>query len=100
MGGRWLASCRSVVDKGRDDGGHSTASTVSGGPLQEDIMRRTEVLSLLERFPELVDGDDDELLPALFAEAATELGEKEDERSTAQSISTADPHDRTAKRPR
>jgi hypothetical protein len=62
-------------------------------------MRRTEVLSLLERFPELVDGDDDELLPALFAEAAIELAE-EDERSTAQSKSTADPHDRTAKRPR
>jgi hypothetical protein len=63
-------------------------------------MRRNEVLSLLERFPELVDGDDDELLRTLMAEAGPELPEKELERPTAQSKSTADPQDWSAKRPR
>ena len=63
-------------------------------------MKRNEVLSLLERFPELVDGDDDELLHTLIAEAGPELPEEEHERPTAQAKSTTEPHDWSAKRPR
>jgi hypothetical protein len=77
----------------------STASTVVGGPTKEDVMRRNEVLSLLERFPELVDGDD-ELLHDLIVEAGPEPPDADDERAAAHSKTNADNSDWSAKRAR
>jgi hypothetical protein len=62
-------------------------------------MRRNEVLSLLERFPELVDGDDD-LLHELIAEAGPELPEREDLPTSALSTAKSDDRDWTTSRPR
>ena len=61
-------------------------------------MRRNEVLSLLERFPELVDGDDD-LLHELFAEAGPELPDKEPARPI-EPVSSVAVHERPAMQPR
>jgi hypothetical protein len=62
-------------------------------------MRRNEVLSLLERFPELVDGDDDELLHTLISEAGPELSEKDPTRPI-EALSKVDAHGRPVKQPR
>jgi hypothetical protein len=78
---------------------NTTASTVSGRPTKENVMRRNEVLSLLERFPELVDGDDD-LLHELIAEAGPELPEREDQPRSAHSTAKSDERDWTTSRPR
>jgi hypothetical protein len=77
----------------------TTVGKVAGGPKKEDVMRRNEVLSLLERFPELVDGDDD-LLRDLIVEAGPEPPETEDKRAGGHSDRNADSPDRLAKWPR
>jgi hypothetical protein len=78
---------------------NTTASTVTGGPMKEDVMRRNEVLSLLERFPELVDGDD-ELLHELITEAGPELPAPENQPTPAHSSAKSDDRDWTVPRPR
>jgi hypothetical protein len=62
-------------------------------------MRRNEVLSLLERFPELVDGDDD-LLHDLIVEAGPEPPETEDDRAQPRLEKKVDSPDRFANWPR
>jgi hypothetical protein len=60
-------------------------------------MKRQEVLSLLERFPELFDGDD-ELLHDLITDSHPEPAEKDAARS--EPMWRADSEDRPAKQPR
>ncbi|HEV2972084.1 MAG TPA: hypothetical protein VGY55_19080 [Pirellulales bacterium] len=60
-------------------------------------MKRNEVLSLLERFPELVDGDDD-LLNELITDTNPDRPEKNFERS--EPLPKPEFDERLAKQPR
>jgi len=60
-------------------------------------MKRQEVLSLLERFPDLLDVDD-ELLHDLFTDTNPEPAEKDAARS--EPVWRAESEDRSAKQPR
>ncbi len=60
-------------------------------------MKRQEVLSLLERYPEFFDGDD-ELLHELITDSHPEPAERDSARS--ESIWRSDSDERPAKQPR
>jgi hypothetical protein len=70
----------------------------AGGTLDGDkVMKRHEVLSLLERFPELVDGDDD-LLNELITDSKPERADMDAMRPDRTSKNESD--ERPAKHPR
>jgi hypothetical protein len=60
-------------------------------------MKRQEVLSLLERYPEFFDGDD-ELLHELITDSRPEPNERDMARS--EPMSRAESDERSAKQPR